>query len=154
MAFGRTPRLDDLLQGVKKLADGRLCSPGPMQHAITAALRGDRSFQDTLRADLKARADVTTARLNAVEGMTCVAPRGAFYAMPQVRLPEGRTDVDFVLGLLRATGILCVFGSGFGCAPTDGYFRVVFLAPPSDLSAIYDDLGRFASDFLAGRGVS
>lgn len=151
MAFGRTARLDDLLQGVRKLADGRLCSPGPMQHAITAALRGDRTFQDTLRADLRARAELTTARLNAIDGMTCVAPRGAFYAMPQVTLPAGRTDVDYVLGLLRATGILCVFGSGFGCAPEDGFFRVVYLAPPADLSAIYDDLGRFTTDFLAGR---
>src|SRR5690606_13623951 len=133
MAFGRTPRLDDLLQGVKKLADGRLCSPGPMQHAITAALRGDRSFQEGLRADLRNRAALTTQRLNAIEGMSCVAPRGAFYAMPRVTLPPGKTDADYVLGLLRATGILCVFGSGFGTAPEDGFFRVVFLAPPSDL---------------------
>jgi len=151
MALGRSPRLDDLLQGIKKLADGRLCSPGPMQHAITAALRGDRSFQDALRADLRARAEVTTTRLNAIDGITCVAPRGAFYAMPQVSLPAGRTDVDYVLGLLRATGILCVFGSGFGSAPEDGFFRVVFLAPPADLSAIYDDLAAYTQDFLAGR---
>lgn len=151
MAFGRTPRLDALLQGVKKLADGRLCSPGPVQHAVTAALRGDRGFQDVLRADLRARAEVTTTRLNAVEGLSCVAPRGAFYAMPRVALPDGRTDVDYVLGLLRATGILCVFGSGFGCEPADGFFRVVFLASPDELTAIYDDLGHFTADFLAGR---
>lgn len=151
MAFGRTPRLDPLLQGVKKLADGRLCSPGPVQHAVTAALRGDRGFQDVLRADLRARAEVTTTRLNAIEGLSCVAPRGAFYAMPRVALPAGRTDVDYVLGLLRATGILCVFGSGFGCEPVDGFFRVVFLASPDELTAIYDDLGPFTAEFLAGR---
>ena len=52
--------------------------------------------------------------------MRCVAPRGAFYAMPQLTLPPGRTDQDFVLGLLRAKGILCVYGSGFGAGPPDG----------------------------------
>ena len=52
-----------------------------------------------------------------IDGMRCVTPRGAFYAMPQVTLPPGRTDADYVLALLRATGILCVYGSGFGTAP-------------------------------------
>src|SRR5512132_963637 len=42
LAVGRTDRLDGVLSAIKKLADGRLCSPGPMQHAIVAALRGDR----------------------------------------------------------------------------------------------------------------
>ena len=37
-------------------------------------------------------------------GMSCVAPRGAFYAMPQVTLPPGRTDADYVLALLREHG--------------------------------------------------
>jgi alanine-synthesizing transaminase len=151
MAFGRSPRLDDLLGGVRKLADGRLCSPGPMQYAITAALQGDRSHQVTLREGLRARADVTTERLNAMDGMQCVRPRGAFYAMPRVTLPAGRTDADYVLGLLRATGVLCVFGSGFGTAPQDGYFRVVFLASPAELSEIYDLMAGFTAEFLAGR---
>ena len=76
-------------------------------------------------------------------GMTCVAPKGAFYAMPKVALPPGRTDRDYVLGLLRATGILVVYGSGFGTDPSDGFFRVVFLAPPAELSAIYDDMAAY-----------
>ena len=58
--------------------------------------------------------------------------------MPKVALPPGVTDEDYVLGLLRATGVLCVYGSGFGTAPEDGFFRVVFLASPAELSDIYD----------------
>lgn len=153
MAVGRSPRLDPLLGGLRKLADGRLCSPGPMQYAITAALRGDRSFQDTLRAQLRERADITTTRLNAIPGITCVRPAGAFYAMPQVELPPGRTDVDYVLGLLRATGVLTVFGSGFGTDPAMGAFRVVFLAPPEELHRIYDLVEQFTGEFLAGRAA-
>lgn len=151
LAVGRSDRLDDVLGAIKKLADGRLCSPGPMQFAIEAALRGDRSHQGTFVTALRARADLTVARLTAIPGFSCVAPRAAFYAMPRVALPAGRTDEDFVLGLLRATGILCVYGSGFGLPADEGFFRVVFLAPLDELSAIYDDLAAFTTEFLAGR---
>lgn len=149
MAVGRTDRLDEVLAGVKKLADGRLCSTGPMQYGIVAALTGDRSHQVAFRNALRERAALTAARLNDVPGITCVAPRGAFYAMPKVALPPGVTDEDFVIGLLRATGILCVYGSGFGTPAADGYFRVVFLAPPAELSGIYADLAEFTRAFLA-----
>jgi alanine-synthesizing transaminase len=148
MAVGRTPRLDAALAAIKKLADGRLCSPGPMQYGVIAALTGDRSHQVTFRAELRERAQLTVDRLNAIPGMSCVAPRGAFYAMPKVELPAGRTDADYVLALLRATGILCVYGSGFGTAAEDGFFRVVFLASPQELGAIYDDIGSFTRDYL------
>jgi alanine-synthesizing transaminase len=149
LAVGRTDRLDDVLAAIKKLADGRLCAPGPMQHAIVAALDGDRSHEDTFRAALRERADLTTRRLNAIEGMKTVAPSAAFYAMPQVTLPPDTTDEDYVLGLLRATGVLCVYGSGFGTDPAEGFFRVVFLAAPSELSEIYDVMGQFTQEFLS-----
>jgi len=143
MAVGRSPRLDAVLAAIKKLADGRLCSPGPMQYAVTAALTGDRSHQVAFRTELRRRAELTTERLNQIPGMSCVAPRGAFYAMPKMTLPPGRTDRDYVLGLLRETGILVVYGSGFGTDPADGFFRVVFLAPPAELSAIYDEMAAY-----------
>jgi alanine-synthesizing transaminase len=148
LGVGRNDRLDDVLAAIKKLADGRLCSPGPMQYAIEAALTGDRSHQQTFVRELRLRADLTTSRLRAIPGMSCVAPRAAFYAMPGVALPPGKTDEDFVLGLLKATGILCVYGSGFGMPASGGYFRVVFLAPLDELRAIYDDLGTFTREFL------
>ena len=149
MAVGSTPRLDDVLAGVKKLADGRLCSTGPMEFAIPAALNGDRSHEAGFRAALRERADLTVSRLNAIPGMHTVAPAAAFYAMPQVTLPPGVTDEDYVLALLRATGVLCVYGSGFGTNPQDGFFRVVFLADPVELAGIYDLIAEFTRDFLA-----
>ena len=149
MAVGQTERLDDVLAAVKKLADGRLCAPGPMQHAIVAALNGDRSHEESFRAALRERAALTTERLNAIEGITTVAPAAAFYAMPKVALPPGVTDEDYVLELLRATGVLCVYGSGFGTAPGDGFFRVVFLASPTELSDIYDTIAEFTQEFFS-----
>ncbi len=147
MAVGATPQLDEALAAIKKLADGRLCSPGPMQYAVTAALTGDRSHQVAFRKELKLRSDLTVARFNAMPGMQVVAPQAAFYAMPQVALPPGKTDEDFVLGLLRARGILVVHGSGFGLPADGGYFRVVFLASPAELASIYDDVADFAREF-------
>jgi alanine-synthesizing transaminase len=148
LCAGRSDRLDDVLAAIKKLADGRLCSTGPMQYAIQAALTGDRSHQREFVRELAIRADLTVARLNAIPAITCVAPHAAFYAMPKVALPRGKTDEDFVLALLRKTGILCVYGSGFGLPPEDGFFRVVFLAPPDTLSAIYDDIATFTSEWV------
>jgi aspartate/methionine/tyrosine aminotransferase len=148
MGIGRSPRLDEVVKAISKLADARLCSTLPMQYAITAALTGDRSHQVTFRAALKERAALTTERLNGIPGMSCVAPTAAFYVMPRVALPPGKTDEDFVYALLRATGVLCVYGSGFGTRREDGYFRVVFLASPAELREIYGLMADFTTEYL------
>lgn len=148
MGIGRSPRLDGVVAAVAKLADGRLCSTVPMQFAVVDALRGDRSHQVSFRAALKERAKVTADCLNAVPGISCVTPTAAFYAMPKVTLPPGHTDEDYVLGLLRATGVLCVYGSGFGMAPGDGFMRIVFLASPDELREIYGLVADFTRDYL------
>jgi alanine-synthesizing transaminase len=122
-----------------------------MEHALAAALTGDRSHQQMFRDALRERARVTFEQMNAIEGVTCVAPTAAFYAMPRVALPAGKSDEDFVLGLLRATGVLCVYGSGFATAPGDGYFRIVFLASPPELREIYQLIADFTREYLAGR---
>ena len=148
MAIGRSPRLDAVLAAVKKLADGRLCSTVPMQYAIAPALNGDRSHQVSFRDALRERAALTVDRLCRIPGVACVAPTAAFYAMPKVNLPPGKTDEDYVLALLRATGVLCVYGSGFGLPKEEGFFRVVFLASPAELADIYDLMARFTTQYL------
>jgi alanine-synthesizing transaminase len=147
IAAGQNQRLDPLLAAIRKLADGRLCSPAPMQHAIAPALKGDRSHQRAFCAALAERAAVSTQMLNVPGVLACVAPAAAFYAMPQAILPKGRTDEDFVIELVRRTGILCVHGSGFGTPPEEGFFRVVFLAKPEQLAGIYAEIAAFARDF-------
>jgi alanine-synthesizing transaminase len=148
MVCGRSSRLDDVVSAVKKLADGRLCSTVPMQYAIAGALGGDRSHQPEFRRALKARADLTTSRLCGMPGVTCVAPSAAFYAMPKIALPPGRTDEDYVKALLHATGVLCVYGSGFGLPAEEGFLRIVFLAPLDELTEIYDLMAAFTANYL------
>ena len=148
MAAGRSPRLGPVVAAIKKLADGRLCSTVPMQYAVIAALTGDRSHLASFRAALKERAALTVESLRAIPGVTCVAPAGAFYAMPKIALPPGRTDEDYVLALLRETGVLCVYGSGFGLPAEDGFLRIVFLAPPAELRDIYKLMSDFTRSYL------
>jgi alanine-synthesizing transaminase len=149
MAVGGGDRLKEVLSAVTRLAEARLCSTMPMQRAIAAALTGDRSHQTAFRAALRERAELVYARANALPGMSCTMPKAAFYAMPKIDLPPGKTDENFVIELLHATGVLCVHGSGFGMDPREGYFRMVFLAPPAELNEIWDLIGDFKKSFLA-----
>ena len=148
MGIGRSPRLDGVAAAIGKLADARLCSTLPMQYAVKEALGGDRSHQISFRAALKERGAITAATLNAIPGVSCVAPAAGFYAMPKIELPPGRTDEDYVLALLRATGVLCVYGSGFNMPPADGFLRMVFLASPAELRDIYALVADFTREFL------
>ena len=149
LAVGGAERLDAVLGAVRELADGRLCSTGPMQFGILAALTGPDDHKATFVHALRERAAVTARRLSGIEGISCVPPRAAFYAMPKVELPPGRTDADYVLGLLRETGLLCVYGSGFGTDPRDGFLRIVFLSPPPELGTIYDKMVAYTARFRA-----
>ena len=148
MAISGSPRFDEMVAAVRKLSDGRLCGTVPMQYAVEAALNGDRSHQTAFRAALKERATLTADSLNAIPGFTCMAPTAGFYAMPRLALPPGRTDEDYVLALLRATGVLVVYGSGFGMAPADGFMRIVYLASPIDLREVYRLMAEFTAGYL------
>ena len=103
----------------------------------------------SFRAALKERAALTCELLQAMPGVTCTPPTAAFYAMPRIALPPGRTDEDYVLALLRETGVLCVYGSGFGLPAADGYLRIVFLASPGELRDIYRLMADFTQQYLA-----
>jgi len=148
VSIGRSPRLDDVAAAIRKLADGRLCSTVPMQYAVTAALTGDKSHQVSFRAALKERATITAESMRTIAGASCSTPTAGFYAMPRIPLPPGRTDQDYVLGLLRATGVLVVYGSGFGLPEQDGYLRIVFLADPQELRKVYRLMASFTADFV------
>jgi aspartate/methionine/tyrosine aminotransferase len=120
-----------------------------MEHAVAAALRGDRSHQVAFRSALKERALVTSDSLNAIPGVSCVPPTAAFYVMPKIELPPGKSDEDYVIKLLRATGVLCVYGSGFGMPAADGFVRIVFLASPAELREIFGLMREFTGAYLA-----
>ena len=70
-------------------------------------------------------------------------PEAAFYMMIKVSDLADRTDEQFVLDLLNATGVLVVHGSGFGTDPNAGFFRLVYLADQATLDSAFNAIGRF-----------
>jgi aspartate/methionine/tyrosine aminotransferase len=55
----------------------------------------------------------------------------------------GRTDEQFVMDLLKQTGVLVVHGSGFGTDPEQGYFRMIYLADEATLADVFRRIERF-----------
>ncbi len=143
MIFCNVHLMPELRRAVQRLADARLCGPAPQQYAVAPALEGPQDHIPEMMGRLKVRRDLTVKRLNAIPGISCVEPAGAFYAMPRLQLPGVTDDEQWVLSLLRETGVLFVHGSGFGQRPGTQHFRVVFLPKPEVLSAAYDLLEQF-----------
>jgi alanine-synthesizing transaminase len=151
MRFTHAERMTELVRAVNRLASGRLCSPTPAQYAVRPALEGDRSFLDEFMSEIRRRRDFVVEAVKAIEGLSCVTPAAAFYAMIRADDPAGRTDERFVLDLLEETGVLVVHGSGFGADPKPCHFRLVYLAGEEILETVFDSLGRFIQSLAASR---
>jgi alanine-synthesizing transaminase len=76
--------------------------------------------------------------------VSCVSPRGAFYAYPKLDIPEG--DDVFVKELLLKKHVLVVHGSGFGQKPGTRHFRIVFLPEEKILSSAYASIAEFMQE--------
>jgi alanine-synthesizing transaminase len=147
VASGNRTVMDIYLEAVNKLLRARLCANHPEQHAIAPALEGDQNHLEEMKTRLIRRRDLTVEMLNAIDGITCVRPEGAFYAFPRLEI-EG-SDWDFVRALIRETGVVVVPGGGFGQRPGSQHFRVVFLPPEKTLERAYDQISRFMKTYSA-----
>lgn len=101
-----------------------VCSLG--QAAAVAALNGDQGFVAEARDAYRARRDRTVELLNAIPGMSCRSPDGAFYVYPSCsgligkHTPEGSTlatDFDVVMYFLDEAGVAMVDGTAYGLSP-------------------------------------
>jgi alanine-synthesizing transaminase len=137
-------KLDDLRKNVPKLARVRISANLPVQIAAVQALRGPQDHIKQMVEKLRRRRDYVVKRLNAMEGISCKIPRGAFYVFPQVNLnSRWKDDLQFVVELLTNTGVLTVHGSGFGTAFGSGHFRIVYLPAEGVLEQAMDKLEYF-----------
>lgn len=129
------------IEGMHKLLRARLSANHPEQYAIKAALEGPQDHLVEVIRKLSARRDLTVNSCNATPHMSCVPPRGAFYAFPRIDISEG--DDVFVRELLLEKHILVVHGSGFGQRPGSKHFRVVFLPQEEVLKKAYAEIRDF-----------
>ncbi|WP_434386601.1 aminotransferase class I/II-fold pyridoxal phosphate-dependent enzyme [Melittangium boletus] len=146
LVFNNAHLMPELRAAVLRLADARLCSSGPQQHAIAPALDGPQDHIQEMMTRLRARRDLTVRRINAIPGLSMQEPSSAFYAMPRMRLPGVTSDEAFVMSLLRETGVLFVHGSGFGQKEGTQHFRIVFLPQEEVLTAAFDRLEAYVRE--------
>lgn len=128
------------------LASMRLCANVPAQYAIQTAMGGYQSMQALTAPTgrLCKQRDLAVARLNAIKGVSCTVPQGAFYCFAKIDLDVYpiSNDMQFMMDLLVQEKVLMVQGSGFNWDRPD-HFRVVFLPNLIDLEDAMDRLDRF-----------
>jgi aspartate/methionine/tyrosine aminotransferase len=137
--------LQELKQCVEKEARIRLCANTPVQKAGVAALNGPQDHVKETVRKLQQRRDYAWKRLNEIEGVSCAKPEAAFYVFPKIHGVGTRwkTDFEFVLDLLKETGVLFVHGSGFDPVYGAGHVRGVILPPVEKLEQALNELERF-----------
>ena len=128
-------------EGIQRLLRARLCANHPEQYAIQPALEGPQDHLIGVRKKLRSRRDLTVQWCNSTARVSCVSPRGAFYAYPRIDIPEG--DDVFVKELILQKHVMVVHGSGFGQKPGTKHFRIVFLPDEPTLAKAYGAIAEF-----------
>jgi aspartate aminotransferase len=155
IGFGTGPRwlleAMDTLQGQQTSG---ACSIS--QHAALAALTGPQDFVSTTLAVFQRRRDVIVERLNAVPGLHCGRPAGAFYCFVHCgALIGGHTaagtrlnsDEDVAMALLDEQGVATVHGSAFGLGP---YLRLAYALDDGTLQQACDAIEQFCRQIVSG----
>ncbi len=146
MVSGRKQHATDFIEGLDMLASMRLCSNVQGQYAIQTAMGGYQSMKEltSSKGRLFKQREMAISRLNAIPGISCTMPQGAFYCFPKMD-PEVypiQDDMQFMMELLIEEKVLMVQGTGFNWDAPD-HFRVVFLPNLHDLENAMDRLDRF-----------
>ncbi len=131
-------------EGIQRLLRARLCANHPEQYAIKPALEGPQDHLIEVRKKLRSRRDLTVQWCNSTSRVSCVSPRGAFYAYPRIDIPEG--DDAFVKELILQKHVMVVHGSGFGQKPGTKHFRIVFLPDEQTLAKAYGAIAEFMKE--------
>jgi aspartate aminotransferase len=123
------------------------CPSSISQAAAIAALTGPQEIVRERCEEFRRRRDFVVASLNAIAGVRCFRPHGAFYAYASCEALLGKrsaagviaSDADFAVHLLRNHEVAVVPGSAFGLGP---YFRVSYAAP---LDRLQEGMRRIAA---------
>ena len=109
---------------VRLMINSNSCTCSFTQMAGIEALKGSQEFVEQMVAEFKRRRDAVVDGLNAITGITCLKPKGAFYVFPNVKqIPlscEALADY-----LLEEAGVALVAGTAFGKFG-DGYLRISY----------------------------
>jgi aspartate aminotransferase len=138
-----------LIKAMAKIQSQSTSNPCSIsQAAAVEALNGPQDFIAARQIDFQKRRDLVVSRLNAIEGLTCAVPEGAFYVYPGCqgllgrRTPQGAvltSDLDVVDYLLAQEQVAVVQGEAFGLSP---YFRISYATSTAELTEACERIER------------
>ncbi|WP_414832599.1 pyridoxal phosphate-dependent aminotransferase [Afifella sp. YEN Y35] len=136
---------DALYDKVRKLAvNAWSCVNAPAQYAGIAAIDGPQDAADEMIAAFDRRRGVVTELLNELPGVSCITPKGAFYAFPNIS-KTGFKAKPLASALLEEAGVALIGGPDFG-VHGEGYVRVSYANSEENIRRAVDRIG----DFLTG----
>ena len=123
----------EIIKAIAKIQSQSTTNPSSIsQAAAVEALNGKQDFISVRAKAFQERRDFVVNSLNAIEGINCIKPNGAFYVFPSCKGLIGKkdkngrkiaSDTDFVESLLENNEVAVVQGSAFGL---EGFFRISY----------------------------
>ncbi|MEM8731008.1 MAG: pyridoxal phosphate-dependent aminotransferase [Pseudomonadota bacterium] len=145
-----------LITAMRKIQSQSTTNPSSIsQWAAVEALNGPQDFIAPHNALFKRRRDLVVDRLNAIDGITCPTPDGAFYVYPSIAGLMGKTsaggtkivdDETFSTALLDEANVAVVFGAAFGLSPN---FRVSYATSDDALQEACSRIATFCAGLRA-----
>ena len=136
----------EIIKAIAKIQSQSTTNPSSIsQAAAVEALNGNQDFIQIRSKAFQERRDFVVNSLNAIEGIKCIKPQGAFYVFPSCKGVIGKkdkngnkinNDSDFVQSLLENNGVAVVQGSAFGL---EGFFRISYA---TSMDKLKDAMGR------------
>ena len=143
LGYGVFPRM--LVEPVTKLVTNSVsCTATFVQRAGTAALSSRPPEVDQMIAEFRRRRDAVVKGLNAVPGITCRAPQGAFYVFPNIRGLGLSSSAEVADRLLNEAGVATLAGTCFGAAG-EGYLRLSYANSLANLDKAVTRIGEWSA---------
>ena len=119
------------------------CVNASAQYAGLAALTGPQDEVVKMIAEFDRRRKVVVEGLNKLPGVSCITPKGAFYAFPNIK-KTGWKAKELATTLLNDTGVVTIGGPDFGSLG-EGYLRLSYANSTENILKALDRMGEFLS---------
>lgn len=131
-----------LYENARKLAvNSHSCVNAPAQWAGLAALTGPQDAVGMMLAEFDKRRKAVVKGLNALPGVSCIVPKGAFYAFPNVS-QTGWKAKKLASALLEDAGVATIGGPDFG-VHGEGYIRLSYANSLPNIEKALERMGAF-----------
>ncbi len=132
LGYGLFPTTELVAAVSKLMVNSVSCTSVAVQRAGIEALTGPQDRVAEFREAFRKRRGLVVDGLNAIDGISCVLPKGAFYAFPNIT-GTGKTSKEFADLLLEEHGVAAIAGTSFGDAG-EGYLRLSYANSEANLA--------------------